>query len=282
METVYVCFRNESLGAASRIELFGAMDSFVTGVRQGADGRFARVEFVSLEFVMANLDHYRGKPVLVHASALLDIDDGKGFLNDETLSLLRESLSPIVFNSFGPLEGVSQLIYDLQGGFHGVVDFLAAKHTRICCLMGNPGSVWFHPRLQGFLVGLYTNRLNFNPEWLKITSGRDMDEDFRALDDMLKGPCRPTALICANDTRALHALEYCKRHGIAVPDDLAITGCDNISECAVTAPSLTTLDFQGVANGRLAADWLLKRSLGQLKEPARKWFKPELIGRGST
>ncbi|NLF23903.1 MAG: LacI family transcriptional regulator, partial [Lentisphaerae bacterium] len=255
---------------------------FLTGVRQGADGRFDTIEPVALDFVKAHLDRFRGKPFLVHSGVLLDVVDGKGVLNSSTLALLREALNPIMYDGFDCLEGVSQLIFDLHDGFHRLVDHMAAKHARIGCLMGYPGCVWFRPRLQGFLDGLYANRLDFNPEWLKITSGQDRDEDFRALDAMLKGPSRPTALICANDMRALHALDYSARHGIAVPGELAVAGSDNIPECAVSDPPLTTLDFQQAATGRLAADWLLKRLLGKLTEPTRKWFKPELIVRSST
>ena len=279
--TVYLCLRSEVFAAPGRLDLFREIDQFMAGFRNGADGRFTTIEPVAINFLKDHLASFRGKPFLIHANVLLDVVDGKGSLNLETLNLLREALNPIIFNAFDRLEGVTQIGHDLQGGFHKLVDHLAPRHTRIGCLMGPPGCVWFRPRLQGYLNGLYANGLDFVPEWLKITSGLDKDEDFRALDALFKGPARPTALICANDMRALHALDYCHQHGISVPSELAIVGSDNIPESMVSQPPLTTLDFCQAASGRQAAEWLLKRTLGRLTEPVQMWVKPKLIARDS-
>ncbi len=279
--TVYLCLRSEVFEAPGRLDLFREIGQFLDAFREGADGRFSSVEPVALDFLMAHLDHFRGKPFLVHANVLLNVVDGKGVLNEAVLNVLREAINPIVINSFERLEGVSQLVLDWQSGFHKLIDYLAPRHTRIGCLMGAPGCVWFKPRLQGYLDGLYANGLDFNPEWLKITSGLNSIEDFQALDAMLKGPVRPTAIVCGNDMRALNAIEYCKQHGIDVPGELAIVGCDNIPESAMSQPTLTTLDFCQTACGHLVADWILQRTLGRLDKPVEMRLNAELIVRDS-
>lgn len=51
----------------------------------------------------------------------------------------------------------------------------------------------------------------------------------------------PTAIVCANDELALGVLVTVLGAGLRVPDDLAITGFDDIPAAAATNPTLTTV-----------------------------------------
>ncbi|MDR1600585.1 MAG: LacI family transcriptional regulator [Oscillospiraceae bacterium] len=63
---------------------------------------------------------------------------------------------------------------------------------------------------------------------------------------------RPTAAIIVNDLMALGALKGLRGLGLAVPDDIAVIGCDNQFFSAYTVPALTTLDINAPELGRLA------------------------------
>jgi LacI family transcriptional regulator len=52
---------------------------------------------------------------------------------------------------------------------------------------------------------------------------------------------RPTALLCANDLMAIGALEHCKAAGLRVPDDVSLTGFDDLPFVSLLTPSLTTV-----------------------------------------
>lgn len=46
---------------------------------------------------------------------------------------------------------------------------------------------------------------------------------------LMNGPKRPSAVLADNDLLALGALRWCHKHGVRIPDDLAIMGYDNIA-----------------------------------------------------
>lgn len=51
---------------------------------------------------------------------------------------------------------------------------------------------------------------------------------------------RPEAIICANDYMAITVCNALAEKGIAVPDDIAVSGCDNITSAEDFSPSITT------------------------------------------
>ena len=63
----------------------------------------------------------------------------------------------------------------------------------------------------------------------------------------------PTALICGTDLQAIGAIDECRRRGIRVPQDLSITGFDDIEHAAIVVPPLTTVKVPTEDIGTLAA-----------------------------
>ncbi len=77
---------------------------------------------------------------------------------------------------------------------------------------------------------------------------------------------RPTALICGTDIQAVGALGECRDRGIHVPDDLSITGSDDIELASLVTPRLTTVHVPTSDVGRLSAERIVSliegRALG--------------------
>jgi LacI family transcriptional regulator len=94
------------------------------------------------------------------------------------------------------------------------------------------------------------NKLDPYEEGLKVANG---------LIDRLK---TKDALICANDDWALAAMSACKQHSIKVPQDLAITGWDNVPAAAYFHVPLTTIDTPNTEIAKIAVTELCK----QIKE----------------
>ena len=72
-------------------------------------------------------------------------------------------------------------------------------------------------------------------------------------------------MVCFNDQVAAGAIRACAELGIRVPDDIAITGCDDIQLATLVQPSLTTLQTPKQDIGALAVNMLLERISGQHK-----------------
>ena len=79
----------------------------------------------------------------------------------------------------------------------------------------------------------------------------------------------PTALICGTDLQAIGAIDECRRRGIRVPEDLSITGFDDIEHAAIVVPPLTTVRVPTEAIGVLAARRVVALLKGQVIQPSK-------------
>jgi len=67
-----------------------------------------------------------------------------------------------------------------------------------------------------------------------------------------------TALVVGNDQMALGAIAALASRGISVPDDISVTGFDDVAEAAYFRPSLTTVRVDYALQGRNLVDRLLR------------------------
>lgn len=94
-------------------------------------------------------------------------------------------------------------------------------------------------------------------------------------------PADVTAIVAANDQMALGALLALDRLGLRVPEDVSVTGIDDVPEAAFYNPPLTTIHLDTVAQGAVALGRLLERiSPGEFTIPASP--PAEVVLRSST
>lgn len=67
-----------------------------------------------------------------------------------------------------------------------------------------------------------------------------------------------TAVMCVNDVLAVGALRAAREMGMRVPDDISITGFDDIEIAILAEPPLTTVHVPHREMGRCAADMLIQ------------------------
>lgn len=95
------------------------------------------------------------------------------------------------------------------------------------------------------------------------------------------GPVLPDAVVCYDDKLALALLDGLRRRGVGVPDDVAVTGFDDIPFAALANPRLTTVATPTVEMGSLAARTLVDAIAGGGLPPARV-LPVELVIRESS
>jgi LacI family transcriptional regulator len=79
-----------------------------------------------------------------------------------------------------------------------------------------------------------------------------------AANRLLSQPNPPRAVVCANDELAMGVLSVAHSRGVRVPEDLAVTGFDDIPSASVQAPPLTTIRQPSRELGARAASFLLE------------------------
>ncbi len=80
---------------------------------------------------------------------------------------------------------------------------------------------------------------------------------YQAAKEVLCGPIRPKLLLCMSDRIALGALQAARHLGLRVPEDVEVTGFDDIPESQTQHPTLTTVHQQSRVKGRIAAEIFL-------------------------
>ncbi len=88
-------------------------------------------------------------------------------------------------------------------------------------------------------------------------------------------------LICFNDAMAIAAMEELKRRGIRIPEDVRVTGFDNIYGSAFTSPPLTTVDYPVRDLGETCVD-LVDDLLAGRRVPESTTLKTRFIPRLSS
>ena len=86
-----------------------------------------------------------------------------------------------------------------------------------------------------------------------------IQEGRRAASTLLATDVPPTAIICGEDILAMGVLFECRARNIEVPQQLSITGVDDLEIVANLDPPLTTVRIPSAEMGRGAADYLLAR-----------------------
>jgi DNA-binding LacI/PurR family transcriptional regulator len=91
----------------------------------------------------------------------------------------------------------------------------------------------------------------------------------------------PTAVVCASDTLALAIIAEARARGVAVPDDVSVTGFDDSVLAALSSPTLTSVRVDYAEFGAAAAAALLASIDGE-ELPAYAPSRPTLEVRAST
>jgi LacI family transcriptional regulator len=103
-----------------------------------------------------------------------------------------------------------------------------------------------------------------------------------AMSTLMRMPEPPTAVLCGNDILAYGALQECLWRNIPVPEQVSITGFDNIEMAAHCRPGITTLHVPAFELGERAAKVLLAARERSAQTPGHVFLELELIVRGTT
>lgn len=130
---------------------------------------------------------------------------------------------------------------DNAGAMAAIVRALIALgHRRIGYLSGPDWLYVATDREEGYRRALADAGIELDPSII-IPTTFDEDGGAEGVDRLLRVDPRITAIACANDLLALGALDRLAVLGASVPDDVSVTGFDDIPGASRTMPSLSTV-----------------------------------------
>jgi signal transduction histidine kinase/DNA-binding LacI/PurR family transcriptional regulator len=175
---------------------------------------------------------------------------------------------PIVTQSVD-IQGTSMFVPDNTEGMRAAVRHLIEEHgyKRIAFICGIDGNIDAEQRFQAYKDELKAHDLRFDEDL--VVHGDYTPESGRAAVITLlnERKLRFQAVVAANDRMAFGALEALQERGVRVPDDVAITGFDDLREAQSTGVPLTTVRQSFYTAGKHALEALLKRINGETVPP---------------
>jgi LacI family transcriptional regulator len=202
-------------------------------------------------------------------------------MNSELQELLASQDMPIVYYDVGmPGKRVTNVRVQYRKGIERIVQYLHnLGHTRMAFIGHHAKLAPLDERKTAFLetVGKYSLDLRATAE--ADTDGPEGGR--KATRQLLASGFRPTAIICVNDFTAVGVLRELRESGFRVPEDISVTGFDNITLSEFCYPALTTVHIPRERIGRTVFEGLLLDR--DIQQGGREVvIDPELVVRDST
>lgn len=175
------------------------------------------------------------------------------------------------------------IVLDFETAIQDVLDHIkACGHQHIAYLSGkeytHDGLLFIDPRKKAFLS--YTKECEFDS--IVYEEQFSMDSGYAMAASLLKEYPEVTAIVCASDPIALGALRALEEHGIKVPEDMSITGFNDINASSYSNPPLTTIHAPSETMGAYAAEFLHHQAQKMKRLPVKIVLPCALIKRAST
>lgn len=177
--------------------------------------------------------------------------------------------SCIGFDHIKASRQIASHLFDLQHCEYGVISGML-KHNDRAAL-----------RLVGMREFLQEQAIEL-PDARVIECRYSVEQGRQAMHQLLTEHPEITAVFCGNDILALGALWGARELGISVPDQLSVTGFDNLDFALALSPQLTTVNAPSRRMGEQAAEYLLKQIENKSAEIEHIELEAQLIIRESA
>lgn len=203
-------------------------------------------------------------------------------LADRIVELVKKRASCPVVCIRRPVEDYHSVLVDDENSMRSVVSHLIEAHSyKDFCYVSGPKE---HPdaikRLCCFQRVLKEHSLECSGD--NIFYGdfwRNCGQ--RAVEYLLEGRKHyPDVIVCANDYMAISVINALHDRGIRVPQDIAVTGFDDISEAEANAPSLTSVRVDTAALATQAVEMLHRLQSGHII-PRYEYIPTQVVMRES-
>lgn len=158
-----------------------------------------------------------------------------------------------------------------------VAHLIQLGHRKIGFLGGDMESIVTRERFSGYLIGLIEGNVEYRSDYVhygNYTENCGLEAaDYFSNKDV-------TAVVCASDLIAIGLINGFKKQGIRVPEDVSVSGFDNLDVARYFTPALTTVKQDFIALGENAFTLLRQAIKGN--KTKRVTIHTEPIFRDST
>jgi LacI family transcriptional regulator len=268
--------KNRSIGViVSNIENPFFLDIY-KAVEEGAHS-------AGYELVMANTD-YSSERLVTSVRAMIGRRvAGLAAIVSEMDTALIEELTgnriPVVFYDVGaPRRNITNIRVNYRRGMEKVTSYLYSLGHRRVGFVGHHATLGPINERVKVLLDAAGRYMDLHVE--TVADSDTLEGGRRAARALLVASPRLTAIVCVNDLMAVGALRELRERGLRVPEDVSVTGFDNVTLAQFCHPALTTVHIPRDQIGRTICKCLMNRENDLLEHEFV--IDPELVLRDST
>lgn len=204
--------------------------------------------------------------------------------NYDHLNNFKNNGSPIVFFDRPVLlqDAPCISIEDFDASYKATKHLIDNGCKNIVHFSGSHKIELYKNRTKGYIAALEDHKIRVNPKY--ILESQLSEQDGIILAKKVIDLQKIDGIYSSNDTAAISALQFLKKQGIKIPQDIAIVGFNNDSISAVIEPGLTTINQPDLEMGAIASSLLIDLIEEKIHTPHdySQTLGTELIIRGSS
>jgi LacI family transcriptional regulator len=195
---------------------------------------------------------------------------------------LTASSIPVVFYDVGTArQNITNIRVDYRKSIEKIVKYLHSLGHRRMAFIGHHASLG--PISERQIAFSRAVALCSPPVVFRTATHADGLEGGRqATREILATGFKPTAIVCVNDFMAVGVLRELREHGLRIPQDVSVTGFDNIKLSEFSFPPLTTAHIPRQEIGRIAFECMVPRRDSSRISGRDIVIDPEFVVREST
>lgn len=171
---------------------------------------------------------------------------GSVFVTDETKAAIdtyTADIPVILLNGFLPCDNVISILTDDRDGIMQCMDHLMDKGHKEIVYVNDNNTTSAELKLEGYRFAMMRHDLHDKIQIVNTSNsfqggeaaGEEIYKHF-----IVKNAC--TAIVLAEDMTALGCINALKKHGVRIPEDVAVTGFDNSFFGKLSNLTLTSVD----------------------------------------
>ncbi len=216
---------------------------------------------------------------------LVVVESGR-IISDSDILRFHAQTELQVVTLFRQIKGghISSVVLDNELGTRLIMQhLLSLGHRKIAFCRDKHNHEGATIREHTYRTVLAESGVTCQSDWISASTGT-FEGGFEAARQILQATNRPTAIFCFNDLSAFGAIRACIQSGLRIPEDISVTGFDNIQMAACYNPSLTTIETNYAKVGQLAIQTLISQIEEEtpLFEATQGIVEPALVIREST
>ena len=166
------------------------------------------------------------------------------------------------------LEGeyISNILIDNKTACYQLVKYICDLGIQEVAVINGPkGTYDSEKRYEGTLQGIRDFGLIVKDNHFLVGNFTE-HSGYECTLKILEDPKYPEVIICANDEMAIGAMKAIREKGLRIPEDISVTGFDDIELASYVTPQLTTIHRPACELGILAAHILFNSMKGNTRK----------------